>query len=183
MSNPKLIEIHELALRVSAPSAWLRAEAEAGRIPALQVGAKWMFDEQAVAAELARRARELPSQRRDLMTDREVEKWLGLKRGQAMKLAEAGELPAVGVAEGVIRFDPAEIEACMSRQDIGGALHNLSDAAKAVAMTPAALRELAEAGRVPCFTLAGSGRLVFDLSALRRTLLRAALAKQRGAAR
>lgn len=42
-------------------ASWLATEADAGRIPALRAGDRWLCDPSAVEAELLRRARELPA--------------------------------------------------------------------------------------------------------------------------
>ncbi len=41
-------------------ASWLRAEAEAGRLPCLRVGKRLLFDPEAVEAELIRRAAQKP---------------------------------------------------------------------------------------------------------------------------
>ena len=50
---PKLLPLHRLAARLRLPSAWLKAEAVAGRIPVLVVGRRWLFNLDAVEDALA----------------------------------------------------------------------------------------------------------------------------------
>lgn len=53
---PLLLTLGRAARRLRVPSSWLRAEAEAGRIPCLRAGSRFLFNIQAVQAELLTRA-------------------------------------------------------------------------------------------------------------------------------
>jgi hypothetical protein len=48
------------------PAAWLRAEAEAGRIPHLKAGRVFLFDPETVERVLLERARQLPPQGKEV---------------------------------------------------------------------------------------------------------------------
>jgi hypothetical protein len=54
--EPLLLRLPALARELKLPRDWLRAEAEAGRIPCLRVGRKLLFSPRAVEAALAERA-------------------------------------------------------------------------------------------------------------------------------
>ena len=54
-------------LRVSA--RWLRAEAEAGRVPALRAGKRFLFSREATEGELLRRARGEEAERGGLSSE------------------------------------------------------------------------------------------------------------------
>ena len=54
ISSP--IPLRHMARLARVPMAWLRAEAEAGRVPALRAGTQWFFDPPAVRAALRKRA-------------------------------------------------------------------------------------------------------------------------------
>lgn len=56
---PSLLPLQIMARRVFVPAAWLRAEAEAGRIPHLQAGKKFLFDPKTVERVLLDRAQEI----------------------------------------------------------------------------------------------------------------------------
>ncbi len=51
-----LLNIVELALELGLPREWLKAEAEAGRIPCLRVGRRLRFNLRAVERALSERA-------------------------------------------------------------------------------------------------------------------------------
>ncbi len=55
---PKLLHTGAMARRLGVRTDWLRQEAKAGHIPALAAGDRYLFDPEAVEAELLRRARE-----------------------------------------------------------------------------------------------------------------------------
>ncbi len=44
----ELVNVHGLARRLRLPAAWLRDEAEAGRIPSLKAGRRRLFNVEAV---------------------------------------------------------------------------------------------------------------------------------------
>lgn len=46
--TPKFISLEELAAELGLPAAWLRAEADAGRIPSLRAGRRRMFNLESV---------------------------------------------------------------------------------------------------------------------------------------
>ncbi len=52
----KLVSVCGLANRLKLPAAWLKAEAEAGRIPSLRVGRRLLFNASAVERALLARA-------------------------------------------------------------------------------------------------------------------------------
>ena len=51
-----LLSLHQLALRLRLPREWLREEADAGRLPCLKVGPRYLFSLRAVEDALAARA-------------------------------------------------------------------------------------------------------------------------------
>jgi hypothetical protein len=53
--NAKLLNLNELADRTGLPAAWLRREADAGRLPCIHAGRRRMFDLAAVLKALAER--------------------------------------------------------------------------------------------------------------------------------
>jgi adenylosuccinate lyase len=53
---PKLLPANLMARRLRVTLAWLRAEADAGCIPALKAGDRYLFDPEAVERVLLRRA-------------------------------------------------------------------------------------------------------------------------------
>jgi hypothetical protein len=53
--NAKLIGLHELSERTGIPVAWLRREADAGRLPHLLAGRRRLFDLSVVMKTLADR--------------------------------------------------------------------------------------------------------------------------------
>jgi hypothetical protein len=53
--NAKLLTLHKLAERTGLPAAWLRREADAGRLPCIRAGRLRMFDLAAVLKALADR--------------------------------------------------------------------------------------------------------------------------------
>jgi len=55
--NTKLLHVTEVARMVGVSARWLQNEAEAGRLPSLNAGGKYLFDYQAVLAKLKSRAR------------------------------------------------------------------------------------------------------------------------------
>jgi len=50
------LTLHEAAVTLNVPTAWLRREALASRVPFLRAGRRLLFDLDAVRAELKRRA-------------------------------------------------------------------------------------------------------------------------------
>lgn len=57
MENEKLLPVGPMARRLRVPVQWLRAEAEAGRIPHLRAGKAFLFDPATVEQVLIERAR------------------------------------------------------------------------------------------------------------------------------
>ncbi len=53
-----LMPLGPAARLLSVPSTWLRAEADAGRLPHLRAGSKYLFDVDAVERLLLERARQ-----------------------------------------------------------------------------------------------------------------------------
>lgn len=54
---PRLLTLGPVARRLRVPVAWLRAEAEAGRVPCLRAGKAMLFAPDAVEQVLVERAR------------------------------------------------------------------------------------------------------------------------------
>lgn len=52
-----LMPLREMARRLRVPATWLKAEALAGRVPAVQAGNQFLFHLEAVESALAERAR------------------------------------------------------------------------------------------------------------------------------
>jgi hypothetical protein len=52
----EVLSLHRAARRIGVTSRWLRAEADAGRVPCLRAGNRYLFDLEAVGRELSRRA-------------------------------------------------------------------------------------------------------------------------------
>jgi hypothetical protein len=55
MAQNGFVSIDDAADQLNVPYAWLRSEAQAGRVPAFRAGRRWMCDLQAVRAALAER--------------------------------------------------------------------------------------------------------------------------------
>lgn len=56
MEPETFIPLHRLAQRLGLPAAWLKTEAEQGRIPSLRAGRRLMFNPEAVEQALLERA-------------------------------------------------------------------------------------------------------------------------------
>jgi hypothetical protein len=56
-TTARLLPLNIVARRLRVPVRWLRAEAEAGRVPALRAGTQYLCDLVAVEAVLLERAR------------------------------------------------------------------------------------------------------------------------------
>ncbi len=52
------ISLQRLAQRLGLPAAWLKSEAEAGRIPSLRAGRRLVFNSEAVEQTLIERAKD-----------------------------------------------------------------------------------------------------------------------------
>ena len=57
ISRPLLLPLSAMARSLGVPARWLRAEAEAGRIPGVRADTTWLFDADLVESLLAKRAR------------------------------------------------------------------------------------------------------------------------------
>lgn len=55
-STDELLALHPLSQALNLPASWLRAEAEAGRIPSLRAGRRRLYSLVAVRETLLRRA-------------------------------------------------------------------------------------------------------------------------------
>ena len=55
-TQPRYIPLGQMAHLLGVPTAWLKREADAGRLPCLRVGRRRLFAPEAVRAELDRRA-------------------------------------------------------------------------------------------------------------------------------
>jgi hypothetical protein len=60
MLTTRLVPLNVVARRLHLPVRWLRAEAEAGRIPALRAEKQFLCDQEAVEESLLKRARPSP---------------------------------------------------------------------------------------------------------------------------
>ncbi|HVT82804.1 MAG TPA: helix-turn-helix domain-containing protein [Phycisphaerae bacterium] len=56
MNTTSLLSLPELADALKLPQGWIRAEADAGRIPNLRIGKRYRFNREAVVAALLARA-------------------------------------------------------------------------------------------------------------------------------
>jgi excisionase family DNA binding protein len=54
--NPQLLSLPALAEALKLPESWIKAEADAGRIPHLRIGKRYRFNRETVVAVLAHRA-------------------------------------------------------------------------------------------------------------------------------
>jgi excisionase family DNA binding protein len=54
--NPQLLSLPALADALKLPESWLKAEADAGRLPHLRIGKRYRFNRDAVLRALAERA-------------------------------------------------------------------------------------------------------------------------------
>lgn len=57
-----VLPLNRMARRVGVPAKWLKAEAEAGRIPHVKAGKRYIFNAAAVARVLAERADRIESE-------------------------------------------------------------------------------------------------------------------------
>jgi hypothetical protein len=55
--RPLLFPLSAMARRLFVPARWLRTEAEAGRIPCLRAGSRFLFDPETVEQVVLERAR------------------------------------------------------------------------------------------------------------------------------
>jgi hypothetical protein len=55
--GPTILPLSVVARRLRVTRTWLLGEAEAGRVPALRAGSRWLCDPAAVEKNLANRAR------------------------------------------------------------------------------------------------------------------------------
>jgi excisionase family DNA binding protein len=55
-ATPQLLSLPALAKALNLPQAWIKAEADAGRIPHLRIGKRYRFNHDAVVRTLAVRA-------------------------------------------------------------------------------------------------------------------------------
>lgn len=53
--DAKLLRLHKLAERTGLPAAWLKREADAGRLPCIRAGRSRLFDLDLVLKSLAKR--------------------------------------------------------------------------------------------------------------------------------
>lgn len=63
MEAPRLLLLGPTARRVGLPPAWVKAEAEAGRLPCLKIGKTLFFNPEAIAQLVAERAAQQTLQR------------------------------------------------------------------------------------------------------------------------
>ncbi|MCC6681135.1 MAG: helix-turn-helix domain-containing protein [Phycisphaeraceae bacterium] len=57
MNEPRFISVLEAAAKLGVPAAWLKREADSGRVPAIRAGRRLRIDPDAVARVLLERAR------------------------------------------------------------------------------------------------------------------------------
>jgi hypothetical protein len=57
-TTSRIVPLNIMARRLRVPLSWLRAEAEAGRVPCLRAGNRYLCDPDAVEATLLERARQ-----------------------------------------------------------------------------------------------------------------------------
>jgi excisionase family DNA binding protein len=55
-STPDLLSLPDLARELKLPEDWVKAEADAGRLPHLRIGKRYRFNREAVLHSLAQRA-------------------------------------------------------------------------------------------------------------------------------
>jgi hypothetical protein len=69
--SERLLPLSSVARLMRVRPAWLASEAEAGRIPALRAGDRWLCDPAAVEAALLARARQIPGEDNNATDDAE----------------------------------------------------------------------------------------------------------------
>jgi|LakMenEpi03Aug12_release.lakeMendotaPanAssembly.Ray.scaffolds.fasta_scaffold3717813_1 hypothetical protein len=52
-TSPEIITLRRMAARLGVTSVWLREQAEAGTVPGLRAGRRWLFSPAAVVAAVA----------------------------------------------------------------------------------------------------------------------------------
>lgn len=55
----EILSLTRMARRLNVPKTWLREQAAAGEIPAIEAGARWLFNPAVVEQVLAERVREM----------------------------------------------------------------------------------------------------------------------------
>lgn len=60
MSDSTLLTLRQAARQLHVPMRWLAEQAEAGSVPALRAGNRWLFDSKATSEALAAMARRKP---------------------------------------------------------------------------------------------------------------------------
>ena len=58
LQSEPFLPLRQTAVRLGVPAAWLRAEANAGRVPCLRAGRRLLLNPEAVEAALLARAKE-----------------------------------------------------------------------------------------------------------------------------
>jgi hypothetical protein len=61
---PELVPLRRMAARLKVPTRWLRERAEAGDVPALRAGDRWLFRADLAAAALAAMVTDAPDPER-----------------------------------------------------------------------------------------------------------------------
>lgn len=59
--KPRLVPLSSMARRLRVTAAWLKSEAEAGRVPALKADRRFLFNPETVELSLLERATAAPS--------------------------------------------------------------------------------------------------------------------------
>ena len=61
-NDPQLLSDSLLARRLKIPVAWLRQQADAGRLPHVKAGKRYLFNDEAVRQSLLDRATSIPDE-------------------------------------------------------------------------------------------------------------------------
>jgi len=112
--TPKLLQVGPTAHRLRVPLKWLKAEAEANRVPHLKCGNVFLFDPAAVENVLLNRA----NLNSDYLTPEMVDLKLNWPPGTASKMA--GDIPQIILPNGDVRIERADLDRFMAENKWGG---------------------------------------------------------------
>ena len=105
MSEPETL--NQLSRRTGLPAAWLKREAEAGSLPCLRVGRRFLFSPAAVNRALLERRAEggtaMPAVAPAYLSPPKIAERLGIDQHKVLAWIRAGELRAVNVGDGARR--------------------------------------------------------------------------------
>jgi hypothetical protein len=107
ITEKKLLNASSLARRLRVNVRWLKAEAEAGRLPHVRAENVFLFNFDAVESTLLENANGVC--RRRLLTDGEAARLLRMIRMRLNRLAKAGKIPCVMLPDGDMRYDEADL--------------------------------------------------------------------------